>query len=564
MDARAAPAPVTVSVIVPVWNVEPWLRECLDSVVGQTIGLDRLELIAVDDGSTDGSGRILDEYAARYARVTAIHEPNSGGPGRPRNVGLDHASGRYVFFLDADDYLGVEALERLVAMAERNESDIVLGKQVGVDGRRVYLDETTFRRNADRIDLDVAYRSGNVLKLLRRSLIERIGVRFPEGIPAGEDGDFMARLYFEATTISVVADYECYYVRRRPGSQTTRKDRRDDLAARIVGLERDRMMVVAARRKPGAGRDALMRKHIRKLVRMLGGRWRSLEPDERRRVFEVGAAVVRRWHTDRIQRELPAPLAIRAHCLQHGLLGELEDIVACPRRVAFRDPLVERDRIYARYPHFRDGSGIPDSCFDITDQVVARSRLKRAVVAGGRLELAGDAYLSLMGGTTTIELRRWPRGATWRFVADALPTPDLRDSWGSYPTAGFDAAIDLETGAGGQPVPTGTWSIWLSVGTEKVHRAAPLRAPRHTVRGKGVVVTRGETARIALHQTPVRELRLRIGHRPRAASWLEQGEFAYLRVRRRLGMGMPLRAGWRLARAIRRVNPGLAARLVDD
>jgi cellulose synthase/poly-beta-1,6-N-acetylglucosamine synthase-like glycosyltransferase len=86
-----------VSVIVPVYNVEAYLRECLDSVVGQTLGFDRIELIAIDDGSTDGSGRMLDAYAARCP-MTVRHEPNSGGAGRPRNVGLDLATGQYVFF----------------------------------------------------------------------------------------------------------------------------------------------------------------------------------------------------------------------------------------------------------------------------------------------------------------------------------------------------------------------------------------------------------------------------------------------------------------------------------
>ena len=111
--------PKIVSVIVPVFNVEPYLRECLDSVLRQSLGFQRIELIAVDDGSTDGSGRILDEYASMRG-ITVIHESRSGGAGRPRNVGLDIATGTYVFFLDADDYLGTEALERLVEVAERN------------------------------------------------------------------------------------------------------------------------------------------------------------------------------------------------------------------------------------------------------------------------------------------------------------------------------------------------------------------------------------------------------------------------------------------------------------
>jgi CDP-glycerol glycerophosphotransferase len=548
---RDATAGACVSVIVPVWNVEPWLRECLHSVVSQTIGLDRLEVIAVDDGSTDGSGHILDEYAARYPAVTVVHEPNSGGPGRPRNVGLDRASGRYVFFLDADDFLGVEALERLVAMAERNASDIVLGKIVGIGGRKVYRAVGVFARSVDRADLEQVYQSSNVLKLFRRSFLERVGLRFPEGIAGGEDGDFMARVYLEATTISVVADYDCYFTRRRPGSQTTRKDRNDDLGEYIARLERDRIRPVAARRRPGPERDMLLRKHIRKLSRKFGRGWRVLEPDERRRVFDIGSAVVRRWHNERIQRAMPAREAIRVHCLQHGLLAELEDIVACPSSVAFGDPIVERGRIYARYPHFRDGSGIPDSCFDITREVVADQRLTRAEVSAGVLHLTGEAYLRLIGGATTVELRRWPRGATWRFAAPSAPTPTLRDPAVSYPRAGFDIAIDLSTAAGGRPLPTGTWRILLAVGTDGIRRIVPLQAPRRPpadwAAGGGV----GGIDHAGLYATRAREVRLRVGKPGRAMMWLERAEAAGSRIRRGIDRVLSSSLGGRLRRAIR-------------
>jgi CDP-glycerol glycerophosphotransferase len=539
----------TISVVVVCHDDWGRLRECLASVVGQSIGLDRLELIAIDDGSTDGSGRILDEYAARYPQVTVCHEPNSGGPGRPRNVGLDRATGRFVFFLDADDYLGVEALERLVAMAERNQSDIVLGKIVGIEGRKMYRATGVFASNQDRVTLEEAYTSSNVLKLFRRSFLERVGLRFREGIAGGEDGDFMARVYLEAATISVVADYDCYFTRRRAGSQTTRKDRKDDLAEYITRLERDRIGPVVARRKPGRGRDILVRKHIRKLCRKFGRYWRALEPEERRRVFDVGSAVVRRWHTDSIQRAMPAREAIRAHCLKQGLLAELEDIVACSDGAAFRDPIVDRGRIYARYPHFRDASGIPDSCFDITNEVVPQQRLTRAAVAEGTLHLSGEAYMKLVGGATTVELHRWPRGATWPFAATAVPTPELRDKAVSYARAGFDVSIDLSTAAGGRPLPAGTWSIRLAVGTDGIHRVMPLVAPRRPPSSWAVGRVGDDVEPAALYVNRARELRLRVGRPRRAVTWLERAEASYIRLARRLGWAMGRVRASRLIRA---------------
>lgn len=125
-----------VSVIVPVYNCLTSIGRSLNSVFEQTLDPDQIEIIAVDDGSTDGSGAELDRLAAEHPRLRVVHQPNSGGPGQPRNVGIALARGEYLFFLDADDWLGPEALERMCAMADEHDTDVVLGKMVGV-GRRI-------------------------------------------------------------------------------------------------------------------------------------------------------------------------------------------------------------------------------------------------------------------------------------------------------------------------------------------------------------------------------------------------------------------------------------------
>jgi glycosyltransferase involved in cell wall biosynthesis len=563
MTTGVPTASPTVSVIVPVWNVEPYLAQSLDSVVEQTIGLDRIELITVDDGSTDGGGRMLDEYAARYPQVTVVHEANSGGAGRPRNVGLDRAGGTYVFFLDADDYLGPECLERLVAMAERNESDIVLGKLVGIEGRRVYRQAGAFRKNEDRVDVERVYRSGNVLKLFRRSFVERVGARFPEGVAGGEDGDFMARLYLEASTISVVADYECYFVRKRTRTTADPPDRRDDRVSFFQRLEEERIKPVAAQRKPGLQRDMLMLRHLRKMLRKFSPGWLALEPAERRRVFDTAAGILERWHTGLIGRALPAWAAIRAWCLQHGLLEELEHVVACPPETAYGDPLVEGRRMYARFPHFRDASGIPDRCFDITREIVPEHTLGRATLVDGRLEISGQAYLTLIGGDTTVELRRWPRGETVRFEAASLPTPELRDKARQYPMAGYHAAIDLATAADGKPLRDGSWGVHLSIGNPTVRRSVPVRIPR---RGRQAVLAGPRPTRGAgLRTSAAGALRLRVGRRTLGDRILERAERAYVGVSRRLGRALAAsRAGRLVEMAIERVRPGMVAQVDDD
>ena len=100
-----------ISVIVPVYNTEKYLRRCIDSILNQTY--EALEVILVDDGSTDGSGAVCDEYAEKDARVRAIHQKN-GGISAARNAGIDAASGQYIAFIDSDDYVTGDMLAELL------------------------------------------------------------------------------------------------------------------------------------------------------------------------------------------------------------------------------------------------------------------------------------------------------------------------------------------------------------------------------------------------------------------------------------------------------------------
>ena len=110
---------VRVSVVVAVYNPGPLIERLVDSLLWQTMPAGAYEVIFVDDGSTDGSGRRVDELASTHPHMHAFHIPNSGWPGRPRNIGIDAARGRYVYFVDHDDWLSPEALERLADRADR-------------------------------------------------------------------------------------------------------------------------------------------------------------------------------------------------------------------------------------------------------------------------------------------------------------------------------------------------------------------------------------------------------------------------------------------------------------
>lgn len=111
------------SVVMAVYNVEPWLREAVDSLIAQDFGFENIQLIMVDDGSTDGSGAICDEYAARYPEnVTVVHKAN-GGVASARNEGLKHAQGRYLNFMDSDDKFTKEAFRKVYSFFIRHEVD---------------------------------------------------------------------------------------------------------------------------------------------------------------------------------------------------------------------------------------------------------------------------------------------------------------------------------------------------------------------------------------------------------------------------------------------------------
>lgn len=470
-DRVEASRPVTVSVVIPVWNAAAYLRECLDSVVNQSIGLAALEVITVDDGSTDESPAILREYADRYPQFQVISQPNSGGPGRPRNVGLAQARGTYVFFLDADDYLGTEALQRLVAMAERNHSDIVLAKLVGVNGRPVPT--AVFRRNRDRATVTQVYSSLTALKLFRLDLLRRLDLRFAEGLAGGEDAPFTAKAYFGAAAISVLADYDAYYTRFRQDSQSASGWK---WGPELVGhLQRmgERLELVEQAVAPGPERDQLLTRHLADLARPFKAQWLRLDPDVRHSAFLEAARHVQRFASPQIQDRLPPWSAYRVYCLVHGLEAELRDIAAVRTMHACADPIIEGDRVFARYPHFRDGSGIPDRCFDITPLLKATFALQECVASRSELRLRGTGYLRLIGGATSLVLTDQD-GAEVVYPTTPYPTPKLRERQAEYPLSGFTLSLDLAAEVRSGALRAGRWGMALRVGTARVERTAPL------------------------------------------------------------------------------------------
>lgn len=254
-----------VSIVVPAYNVEQYVRATLDSTRHQGLPADALEVVVVDDGSTDGTAAILEEYAHKHENIRVIHQENSGSPGGPRNIGIDMTSGTFVFFLDADDELTRNALRDLVQVAEAEGSDVVLGKGEGINGRVVpgpVFRETIL--DADLIE-DNVYRTLSPWKLFRRDLIERKQLRFHETLRIGEDQPFVASALLNARKISVLADRPYARLRARgDGTNVTATARSAqdyiELANAVIG-------VIIAESEPGRVRDGMLARPLKRTLR---------------------------------------------------------------------------------------------------------------------------------------------------------------------------------------------------------------------------------------------------------------------------------------------------------
>ena len=242
------------SVIVPVFDPGETFDECVASLLGQTMPAGELELIFVDDGSTDGTAQRLDALAAAHAHVRVEHIPNSGWPGRPRNLGMEMARGEFVYFVDNDDWLERDAVERLHAAAVEDAADIVIGKVVG-HGKRVprELFRESVRGSAFTPKL-LALLTPH--KLFRRAMLEANGIRFPEGRVRLEDHLFVVHAYFHARAISVLADRPYYHWALRPDPTAQRLVPRLEPEGYFANV-RDVLDLVDAHTEPGPFRDAL-------------------------------------------------------------------------------------------------------------------------------------------------------------------------------------------------------------------------------------------------------------------------------------------------------------------
>jgi hypothetical protein len=558
---------VKVSVVVPVYNPGAHIDDGIDSLLHQSLSAEEYEAIFVDDGSTDGTGERLDRLAAGHDNVSVVHIPNSGWPGRPRNIGIDAARGEYVLFMDNDDRLGEEALERLYDRAVADGADIVVGKVVG-HGRAISRDLfASNRRNVD-VTWPPLLELLTPHKLFRRAFLLEQGLRFPEGRVRLEDHSFVVPAFFAARSISVLADYPVYHWIKRD----------DETNASISRLEhgyweslRDVLDVVEAHVEPGELRDALLSHWLRsKMLVRLGGAWFARHPpDYQEALFGEIGAVARERMSPGVTRRLRSALRIRARLLEAGRLDGLRALAEVEREVAADVTLraLEWDdggALRVRVEGLLAGPDGRPLAFDRDGGRLLR-RLPAGLPGGEDVrDEDRDVTAELPRGSVHVVLRERETREEYPLAVDReLRLRELADGVAAVYEA--EARLDPASAAAGAAAPDGVWD--LSVKVVSAGLAATTRLARGDVEVPPPALTGEDPPRVAIPFATVEgNVSLDLGERRRALLKVARPDAGGARTTRSRGavtVALPLPAvaaspGGELSAGLLLVEAGLA------
>ena len=278
-----------ITVIVPAYNVEKYLAECLDSVICQTFT--GWELIVADDGSSDRTGAVADEYAAKDGRIRVVHLSNQG-VSAARNACLDMAEGRYIAFVDADDTLDKDYLNELLSCAEKHGADITQCSFcfVNENGERSadpYAADSVFMSGDEIMEAYFSGPVGNIrvsvwAKLFRRDLFD--GIRFDTGLRIFEDAYYVYECCRKAGTVFSFSEPLYFY----------RQHKDSTMGSRMHEIYPDYFTVFARQKNDNRDKKTIFRKILRReaenalwLMRIMAASGRKRELwDIRKRVLD--------------------------------------------------------------------------------------------------------------------------------------------------------------------------------------------------------------------------------------------------------------------------------------
>jgi CDP-glycerol glycerophosphotransferase len=475
-----------ISVVVPIYNVEQFLEECLDSIAAQTFG--DLEVIMVDDGSTDSSGEIAAGYSERDPRFKLVTRPN-GGLSAARNTGLEHAQAEFLAFVDSDDRLALDAYERLLGALEQTGSDFATGNVHRLTARGT--SQTRFLTTAfakTRLKTHVTHYPPLIAdrtvwnKLWRRAFWDSLGQRFPERV-LNEDIPIVVPAHFKARSVDVLAD-PVYHWRIREEGTLSITERRAEVKALVDRLDAVEQVADWLREHgpPEAVRwydESLVDDDLRYYLNVLdrtGEEYRQLFLDR------VNALLDRA--DDDIYEPLHAIYRLKWRLVRMRRLEELDEVLRFHREDLPDTPPVKiRGRYYGDYPFLGDERlNIPLDVYELRREIAPLVRIERLALEDGLLRVEGLAYFRGVGapekGFQRVSvaalapgrLRRVRLAVTrGRFRTRQVHRPDANQLTGErladVSWAGFSATLDPARLRGGD-----RWDLYVTIAAGRLRR----------------------------------------------------------------------------------------------
>ncbi|HSD81257.1 MAG TPA: glycosyltransferase, partial [Solirubrobacteraceae bacterium] len=512
-----------ISVVVPIFNVEPYLEECLGSIASQSFG--DLEVILVDDGSTDGSAAIARDFAARDARFSLLTQPN-GGLGKARNTGADAATGEFLAFVDSDDALPRNAYALLLGALEESGSDYAAGNvhRLTRHGtaqapflRRVFR-ETQLGTHVTRFPQMLVDRIVPN-KLWRRSFWQQHGLRFPEGV-LHEDIPVVLPAMFLARSVDLLAE-PVYWYRIREGADRSITQRRVEpkaLLDRLAAVQHVSEFLGREHQEEFKRRyDAsVVAEDLRYYLNVL-----ELADEDYRTLFLEKVNAFLDQIDPRALQSVPAIERLKWHLVRRRLMPELLEVRRFQREELHeRTPVREGGRWYGDYPFRKDPRlAIPDAIYRVDGELKPVVRVEDMRWDDGRLHLGGFAFIEGIGAPArgsqkvTVTALRPGRLARIRLLTSGLRfrtrgthRPDAnaieRYQYIDLAWSGFEAVLDSRRLRRGRRRGADGWDVYVTVRAGGLKRRRtqfllnvprPLWAADLPLDGAGIAVTAAPT-----------------------------------------------------------------------
>jgi CDP-glycerol glycerophosphotransferase len=482
----------TISVIVPIYNVEPYLDECLSSLATQTHR--DLEVLCVNDGSTDGSAAIAERFAATDGRFKVLHQPNAG-LGAARNSGIRAATGDYLAFVDSDDYLPPDGLEHLYRSLQTTGSDFATGNvqratPLGVKQspmhRRIFRED----RPATHVTRDEILLFDRLAcnKLFRRRFWMEAGLWFPEGV-VYEDIPAIMPAHFLARSVDVVAA-PVYVWRER----VTREDR--SITQRRLELQnmRDRVQAVTTvseflrEDRWDDSKRAYDRLAITSDLRIFTRLLDEADAEFQREFVRLARRFMLQAHPHALD-SVTAVERLKWHLIERGLLEDLLVVVGFEKRYPYGAPAVKRfGRAYAELPFYGDRArSIPRRIFRYDNELELVTRITGVDVGDRALEISGWAYIKHLpcAAAGDQRIRVWLRDArTGARIEGSIrredtpeATVEARPNLYDYAGAGFRVRFPMAALLEHRRSGTDRWEVLVRVRSGRTTREGTLARP---------------------------------------------------------------------------------------